>query len=65
MVTRREFEQRYTRFWRTLGNFLRMNSGFRVSGVARADSRRRGTHRDRSDFDVIFAISGDPSKQEV
>lgn len=65
MSERREFEQRYARFWRRLANFLRHNINFPVSGVAREGSRRWSTHRDRSDLDVIFAIRGDPSKREV
>ena len=65
MSTRREYEQRYASFWRSLKNFLQHNTKFSVSGVARAGSRREGTHRDKSDLDVIFAISGDPSKKEV
>ena len=65
MAVRREFEQRYASFWRSLANFLRNNASFPVSGVAREGSRRRGTHKDRSDLDVIFAISADPSKMEV
>jgi len=65
MSVRREFEQRYARFWRSLANFLRNSSGFPISGVAREGSRRRGTHHDRSDLDVIFAISGDPPKSQV
>ena len=65
MSVRREFEQRYSHFWRSLSNFLRNNSGFPVSGVAREGSRRRGTHDDRSDLDVIFAISGDRPKNQI
>jgi len=65
MSVRREFEQRYARFWRRLANFLRETSGFRISGVAREGSRRWGTHEDRSDLDVIFAISGDPAKTDI
>ena len=65
MSARREFEQRYARFWRKLSNFLKINSGLPVSGVAREGSRRRGTHQDRSDLDVIFAISGNPSKRDI
>ena len=65
MAERREFEQRYARFWRRLANFLRKNTGLSISGVAREGSRRTGTYNDRSDLDVIFAISSDPSKREV
>lgn len=65
MTVRKEFEQRYARFWRRLAKFLRNNTGLPISGVAREGSRRRGTHDDRSDLDVIFAISNDPSKSEI
>ena len=65
MAVRREFEQKYARFWRRLANFLRKNTGLAISGVAREGSRRRGTHKDRSDLDVIFAISNDPSKRDL
>lgn len=65
MAVRREFEQRYARFWRRLANFLKNNSGLHVGGVAREGSRRRGTHLDRSDLDVIFMISNDPRKSEI
>ena len=65
MSVRREFEQRYARFWRSLRNFMLNSAGFPVSGVARRGSRSNGTHRDKSDLDVIFAISGDPPKQNV
>jgi len=65
MATRREYEQHYARFWRSLRSFLLNSSGFPVSGAARRGSRHWGTHHDKSDLDVIFAISGDPSKKEV
>jgi len=65
MSTRRTYEEGYASFWRSLKNFLLHNSGFKVSGVARSGSRREGTHRDKSDLDVIFAIAGDPSKRDV
>ena len=52
MSIRRQYEQRYAAFWRSLANFLRNSSGFKVSGVARQGSRNIGTHRDRSDLDV-------------
>lgn len=65
MSVRREFEQRYARFWRRLANFLKNNTGLHVSGVAREGSRRKGTHLDRSDLDVIFMISDNPRKSEI
>jgi predicted nucleotidyltransferase len=65
MSTRREYEQGYALFYRSLANFLKNSAGFPVSGVARRGSRYKGTHRDKSDLDVIFAISENPSKREV
>lgn len=65
MSVKREYEQTYASFWRSLKNFLLHNSGFKVSGVARSGSRREGTHKSRSDLDVIFAIYGDPEKRDV
>lgn len=65
MAIRREGEQRYARFWRSLRNFLLSSSGFPVSGAARRGSRHWGTHHNKSDLDIIFAISRDPSKKEV
>ncbi len=65
MSIRREYEQKYASFWRSLRNFLLNNTNMGVSGVARAGSRRAGTHRNTSDLDVIFAISGDPNKQQI
>jgi hypothetical protein len=65
MSFRRQFEQGYTSFWRRLANFMRNSSGFPLSGVAHRGSRSTGQHKDKSDLDVIFAISGDPPKGEV
>src|SRR4030042_683630 len=60
MAFRRTNDQRYSAFWRSLANFLRINSGLLVSGVARSGSRRRGNYRPDSDLDIIFAVAGDP-----
>lgn len=65
MSTRRRYEQGYASFWRSLKNFLLNSSGFNVSGVARVGSRGEGTHKDKSDLDVIFAIAGNPLKTKV
>jgi len=58
-------EQRYASEWRSIVNFMKNNTGFSISGIARGGSRALGTHRDDSDLDIIFAISGDPLKTEV
>jgi len=65
MALRRTNDQRYSAFWRSLANFLRINSGFPVSGVARSGSRRRGIYRPDSDLDIIFSVAGDPPRSLV
>lgn len=65
MAERREKEQQYSSLRKSLGNFLRHNSGLSVSGAALMGSRRRGDHTAKSDMDVIFAITGDPQKKDV
>lgn len=65
MAIRRQQEQQYARFFRSLRNFLENSSGFPVIGVARTGSRTRGTHRDKSDLDVYFSVTNDPTKQQV
>jgi len=65
MAARREYDQRYASKWRSIGNFLKNNSGFPISGVARGGSRRRGNYRTDSDLDIIFAIAGNPRKNQV
>ena len=65
MSIRREEEQRYSAFYKSLKNFLYNNSGYNVRGVARWGSRTTGEHKDKSDLDVIFWIFGNSSKQKV
>jgi predicted nucleotidyltransferase len=65
MAIRRQQEQQYAHLFRSLAHFLQNSSGFPVSGVARTGSRITGMHRDRSDLDVYFCISGDPLKEQV
>ncbi len=65
MSIRREEEQKYSAFYKSLKNFLYNNSGYKIGGVARWGSRTTGEHRDKSDLDVIFWIVGNPSKQSV
>ncbi len=56
MTVRRESEQMYSSFYKSLKNFLYYSLGERIGGVARWGSRTTGSHRDRSDLDVIFLI---------
>lgn len=65
MSSRREFDQRYSSEWRSIVNFMKNNTGFLISGVAKAGSRRRGDYKDSSDLDIIFAVSRDPPKTEI
>jgi predicted nucleotidyltransferase len=65
MSSRRVSDQRYASIWRSIGNFLRNNTGLGVGGVARAGSRRRGDYNMDSDLDIIFWIPGNPRKEEV
>ena len=65
MAERREYEQQYSSLRKSLGNFLRNNTGFQVNGPALMGSRRIGKHEDESDMDIIFSITGDPPKTEV
>ncbi|OLS12155.1 MAG: hypothetical protein RBG13Loki_4221 [Promethearchaeota archaeon CR_4] len=65
MAERREFDQRYAVLWHSIGNFLRNNSGFPVSGVAREGSRRRSNYQNKSDLNIIFCITDDLDKYSV
>lgn len=65
MPDRREFEQRYKSEWISIANFMENNTGFSLSGIKRGGSRVKGTHRDDSDLDITFSISGDPPKTEI
>jgi len=65
MAIRRQFDQRYASFWRSLANFMRQNTGLGIGGIARSGSRKRGDYRPTSDLDVIFWIPGDPRKDQV
>lgn len=65
MSERRELEQRYKAEWNNIVNFMKNNTGFTLSGIARGGSRVKGTHRDDSDLDIIFSISRDPLKTEI
>ncbi|MBD3212460.1 MAG: hypothetical protein GF311_07615 [Candidatus Lokiarchaeota archaeon] len=54
-------EDRYHRLWTSIYNVL-THQRLEVSRVAKAGSRARIQYRPDSDMDVIFAVSGDPSK---
>lgn len=65
MDDQRENAQRYKRLWRSLSNWLKNNSGWKVGGVAKVGSRRRGDFHPKSDMDIDFWISDPYDKQKV
>lgn len=65
MAERREKAQQYKKLWTSLANWLRSNSGWKIGGVAKEGSRRRGDFKDHSDVDIDFWISGPYDKQQV
>lgn len=65
MSKRRELEQQASSFAKKIDNFLHSNTNLKIHGVARQGSRKEGTHQDDSDLDMVFSISGDPSRDEI
>jgi len=65
MSLRRQREQQYSKLASSLNNFLRNSTGYDIHGVARQGSRKERTHRDESDLDIIFALAGNPRKDEI
>ena len=63
MSISRTGDPRYANFWLDLAKFLREDSGFPVSDIARTSSRRRCFFFNF--LDIIFRISGDPPKEQV
>jgi len=62
---KRQTDQQYRSKWISIQNFLKNNTGYSFAGVARAGSRKQGDWRIYSDLDIRFAISGDPSRNEI
>ena len=65
MGERREYAQRYKKLWKSLSNWLKNNSGWKVGGVAKEGSRREGDFKNKSDLDMDFWISEPYQKQKV
>ena len=65
MTNRRELEQQASSFAKKLDHFLHEDTNLKIHGVARQGSRKEGTHKDYSDLDIIFAVSNDPSREEI
>ena len=65
MSDRRELEQQASSLAKKIDHFLHKNTKLKIHGVARQGSRKEGAHRDDSDLDIVFAISGDPDKEEI
>jgi len=65
MAERREFAQKYKKLWKSLSSWLKNSSGWKVAGVAKEGSRRKGNFKDKSDLDMNFWISEPYQKQKV
>ena len=65
MGERREYAQRYKKLWKSLSNWLKNSSGWKIGGVAKEGSRRQGTFKNESDLDMDFWISEPYQKQKV
>jgi len=65
MGERREYAQRYKKLWKSLSNWLKNSSGWKVGGVAKEGSRREGDFKNRSDLDMDFWIAEPYQKQKV
>lgn len=65
MGERREYAQKYKKLWISLSNWLKINSRWKVGGVAKEGSRREGDFKNKSDLDMDFWISEPYQKQKV
>ncbi|MFX1329125.1 MAG: hypothetical protein ACFE91_13440 [Promethearchaeota archaeon] len=54
-------ENLYHSKWTSIVNVMK-SSGLRISKIAQAGSRAKKRYRPDSDMDVIFAVAGNPSK---
>jgi len=53
----------YQARWRRIVNVMK-TSNLGLSRIAPAGSRAKRRHRPDSDYDVIFAVAGNPSREE-
>ena len=65
MGERREYAQRYKKLWKSLSDWLRGSSGWKIGGVAKEGSRREGDFKNKSDLDMDFWIAETYDKQKV
>lgn len=65
MSERGEYAQRYKKLWKSLSEWLKNSSGWKVGGVAKEGSRREGDFKDKSDLDMDFWIAEPYQKQKV
>jgi len=54
-------ENFYHSKWKSIVNVMK-SSNLKISKIAQAGSRAKKKHRPDSDMDVIFAVAGNPSK---
>jgi len=65
MNEQREKAQQYKKLWKSLSVWLKNESGWKIGGVGKVGSRRRGDFKPKSDMDVNFWISDIYRKQDV
>ena len=65
MTERESYAKRYKNLWISLSDWLKTKSGWKVGGVAKEGSRRKGVFKDKSDLDMDFWIAEPYQKQKV
>ena len=65
MGERREYAQRYKKLWKSLSEWLKNSSGWKIGGVAKEGTRREGNFKNKSDLDMDFWIAETYQKQIV
>jgi len=65
MAERHEYAQKYKRLWISLSEWLKNKSGWKIGGVAKEGSRRKGDFKNKSDLDMDFWIAEPYEKQKV
>lgn len=65
MAERDEYAQRYKKLWKSISDWLKSSSGWKVGGVRKEGSRREGDFKNKSDLDMDFWIAETYNKQKV
>ena len=62
-MTNNPTDEQYHAKWKSIVNVMK-SSNLNLSKIAPAGSRARRQHRPDSDYDVIFSIAGNPTREE-